>query len=116
MLKIRLKRAYDAPHEKDGVRILVQRLWPRGVSKDAAALDHWAKDIAPSPELRKWYGHDPEKWADFRERYVSELAGHTDEVAALRKICGKGVATFVYAAKDEERISAVVLRDYLTGG
>lgn len=114
MPSIRLKRAYEETEDSDGLRILVERLWPRGVTKDTAALDHWAKDIAPSPELRKWYGHDPDKWPEFRERYLSELRRNTDEVTALRTICAAQTVTFVYAARDEERNSAVVLKDFLT--
>lgn len=113
MYEIRLKRAYDPPHPDDGVRILVERLWPRGVSREKAALDHWTKDIAPSPDLRKWYGHVPDKWPEFQERYRDELAGNADAVAELRGICAGGVVTFIYAAKDETRNSATVLRAYL---
>ena len=115
MNAIRLKRAYDTPHADDGIRILVERLWPRGVSRDKAALDHWVKDIAPSPELRKWYGHEPDKWPEFQERYRRELSGHAEALAKLRSICAAGEVTFVYAAKDELRNSATVLRAYLTG-
>ena len=113
MSEILLKRAYDPPHPDDGVRILVERLWPRGVSREAAALDHWVKDVAPSPELRKWYGHAPDKWPEFQERYRDELDGNTDAVAELRSICASGTVTFVFAAKDEIRNSATVLRAYL---
>lgn len=113
MYDIRLKRAYDAPDPGDGVRILVERLWPRGITKQAAALDHWHKDIAPSPALRKWYGHAPEKWPEFQERYRAELDANADELAELATICASGPATFVYAAKDENRNSAVVLKAYL---
>lgn len=115
MSDIRLKRAYDTPHPEDGVRILVERLWPRGVSRDKAALDHWVKDIAPSPDLRKWYGHMPEKWPAFQERYRAELDANADAVAELRVLCAIGTITFVYAAKDETRNSATVLRSYLAG-
>ncbi|MFT5486289.1 MAG: hypothetical protein ACI9JL_003866 [Paracoccaceae bacterium] len=116
MYEIRLKRAYDPPHPDDGVRILVERLWPRGVSREKAALDHWTKDIAPSPGLRKWYGHVPEKWPEFQKRYSDELTGNADAVAELRAICAHGIITFIYAAKDETRNSATVLRAYLTDG
>jgi len=81
MYDIRLKRAYDTPHRDDGVRILVERLWPRGVSREKAALDHWTKDIAPSPALRKWYGHIPDKWPEFQERYRAELAANGEATA-----------------------------------
>jgi uncharacterized protein YeaO (DUF488 family) len=112
-MKIRLKRAYEAPAKADGKRILVERLWPRGVTKDAAKLDEWFKEIAPSPDLRKWYGHDPEKWPDFQKRYRAELKANKGEVARLRALCEAGAVTFVYAAKDEERNSAAVLKAYL---
>lgn len=116
MYDIRLKRAYDTPHPNDGVRILVERLWPRGISREKAALDHWVKDVAPSPELRKWYGHIPEKWPEFQERYRVELTANDESVADLREICGDVPVTFIYAAKDEIRNSATVLREYLQGG
>lgn len=116
MYDIRLKRAYDTPHPDDGVRILVERLWPRGVSREKAALDHWVKDIAPSPELRKWYGHVPEKWPEFQERYRTELAANGEAVTELREISADGPVTFIYAAKDEIRNSATVLREYLLDG
>ena len=112
-LRITLKRVYEAPAPDDGPRILVERLWPRGLSKAAAAVDHWTKDVSPSPDLRKWYGHRPALWPEFRERYLAELADNAAEVDALRRLCADGPVTFVYAAKDTERNSAVVLRDYL---
>lgn len=114
MSEIRLKRAYDAPHPDDGKRILVERLWPRGVSREKAALDHWLKDIAPTPELRKWYGHAPDKWPEFQARYIKELDENADAVAELRAICATDDVTFVFAAKDAHRNSATVLRAYLT--
>lgn len=110
---IRLKRAYEAPAKQDGLRILVERLWPRGVSKEKAAIDLWLKDLAPSTELRKWYGHDPEKWDEFRKRYKAELAKVGDLLVLLKHRATEGPVTFVYAAHDEERNSAVVLKDYL---
>ena len=115
MPSIRLKRAYEMPDNEDGVRVLVERLWPRGISKEMAALDHWAKNIAPSPELRKWYGHYPDKWPEFRERYRAEMDRNSGELDELRALCSAGTVTFVFAAKDKERNSAVVLRDYLKG-
>lgn len=114
MTDILLKRAYDAPHPDDGIRILVERLWPRGVSREKAALDHWMKDLAPSPELRKWYGHAPDKWPEFQARYRAELDENATGLSELRSICASGRVTFVYAAKDEARNSAAVLRTYLT--
>lgn len=111
--KIKLKRAYEPPAAGDGVRILVDRLWPRGVSKDAAAIDLWLKEIAPSTKLRKWFGHDPRKWPRFRERYFAELDANTTAVEELRKAIRRGPVTLVYSAKDEEHNDAVVLREYL---
>lgn len=113
--RVRLKRAYDAPSAEDGTRILVDRLWPRGVSKTNAAIDQWMKDIAPSTELRKWFGHDPEKWEEFRRRYRAELAMHDEELARLRELAGKGIVTLVYSAHDEAHNDAVVLRKVLLG-
>lgn len=95
------------------MRILVERLWPRGVSREAAALDHWVKDVAPSPDLRKWYGHKPDRWPEFQGRYRDELDGNAEAVSELREICANGTVTFVFAAKDELRNSATVLRAYL---
>lgn len=110
---IRLKRAYDEPSKQDGMRILVERLWPRGVSKEKAAVDLWLKDLAPSTELRKWYGHDPEKWDEFRKRYWSELGEKGDLLMLLKHRTTEGTVTFVFAASDEERNSAVALKEYL---
>lgn len=112
-MEIKLKRAYEPPAETDGKRILVERLWPRGLKKEDAALDHWAKEIAPSPELRKWYNHEPDKWPEFQQRYRAELAGNGEAVAALRARCRDGRVTFVFAARDEERNSAVLLKRFL---
>lgn len=113
--RVRLKRAYEPASADDGTRVLVERLWPRGVSKAAAALDDWAKDIAPSPELRTWYGHEVARWPEFRERYLAELAGHAEAVAALRETAKAGRLTLVFAAHDAEHSSAAVLRDVLLG-
>jgi uncharacterized protein YeaO (DUF488 family) len=110
---ILLKRAYDAPAKRDGLRILVERLWPRGVRKDALAIDLWLKDLAPSSTLRKWYGHDPEKWETFRSRYWAELDKQGDLLALLKHRTQEGTVTFVFAAHDEERNSAVALKQYL---
>jgi uncharacterized protein YeaO (DUF488 family) len=114
--RVRLKRAYETPAADDGTRVLVERLWPRGISKAEAALDDWMRDIAPSPELRKWYGHDVARWDEFRDRYRSELGAHADEVEALRRIARKGPLTLVFAARDAEHSSAAVLRELLIGG
>jgi uncharacterized protein YeaO (DUF488 family) len=113
---IALKRAYDAATSNDGLRILVERLWPRGVSKQKAKLDFWLRDLAPSPELREWYGHVPERWAQFRKRYFAELKGHQDFLALLKYIVQEKKVTFVYAASDEMRNSAVALKEYLECG
>jgi uncharacterized protein YeaO (DUF488 family) len=110
---IRLKRAYDEPTPDDGLRILVERLWPRGLTKDRAKIDLWLKDVSPSPELRKWYGHDPSKWAEFQKRYRAELAENESALEDLREKCQSGTITFVYAARDEERNSALILKDFL---
>ena len=112
---IRLKRAYDEPAKRDGLRILVERPWPRGVSKDKAAIDLWLKDLAPSTELRKWFSHDPEKWDDFRQRYWSELEQKGDLLVLLKHRTTEGTVTFVYTAHDDERNSAVALKEFLQG-
>jgi uncharacterized protein YeaO (DUF488 family) len=112
---IKLKRAYDPPSPEDGARILVDRLWPRGISKQKAALDRWMKDIAPSTELRKWLHHDPRRWQEFRRRYAEELRQHPDLVAELRSLARAGTITLVYAAHDEAHNDAIVLRDVLLG-
>ncbi len=113
---IHLKRAYEEPAPADGRRILVERLWPRGVTREAAHLDAWVKDVAPSPELRKWYAHDPAKWPEFQRRYRAELEDNPTGVEELRQAMGKGPVTFVFAAKDPERNSATLLRAYLLEG
>jgi len=110
---IKLKRAYEPPAADDGVRILVDRLWPRGVRKENAALDQWAKDLAPSTELRKWFGHDPKRWEEFRRRYREELHRHADQVEQLRAMARKGHVTLVYSAHDEAHNDAVVLKEVL---
>ena len=112
---IRLKRAYEPAEDKDGTRILVDRLWPRGVSKADAALDEWIKDMAPSSELRTWFGHDPDRWDEFRCRYRAELAGHRETLKDLRRCARDGPITLVYSAKDEIHNDAVVLRNVILG-
>lgn len=111
---IQLKRAYEDAAPADGRRFLVERLWPRGVRKEALAVEAWLKDAAPSPELRRWYGHDPEKWPEFRARYRAELEANPDAWRALLDAAREGDVTLVYAARDTERNSASVLRDLLT--
>ena len=110
---IRLKRAYETSSSEDGLQILVERLWPRGVSKEKAKINLWLKDLAPSTELRKWYGHDPDRWPQFRKRYWAELRGQGDIPALLKCVAEDRMVTFVYAASDEERNSAVVLKEFL---
>jgi uncharacterized protein YeaO (DUF488 family) len=110
---IHLKRAYETPSAGDGLRILVERLWPRGLTKKKAAVDLWLKDVAPSTELRQWFGHDPARWKEFRRRYRAELKGKGDLLRLLQYRAGEGPVTFVYAAHDEEHNSAVVLKEYL---
>lgn len=112
---VRLKRAYEPPAPADGTRILIDRLWPRGVTKAAGAIDRWAKEIAPSTELRKWFGHDPARWQEFRHRYAAELRERSDEIRALRDQAKRGPVTLVYSAHDEAHNDAVVLRDILLG-
>ena len=112
---VQLKRAYIRAAQQDGVRVLVDRLWPRGVTKIDAAIDHWFKELAPSTELRKWFGHDPARWAAFQRRYAAEIREHGDLLAQLRRLARKGVVTLVYAAHDETHNDAVVLRNVLLG-
>ena len=110
---VRLKRAYQPPAAEDGTRILVDRLWPRGVSKEHAALDQWMKDIAPSTELRKWFGHDPARWDEFCRRYADELHQNAELLSQLRSLARQGPVTLVYSAHDEVHNDAIVLRDLL---
>ena len=112
---VRLKRAYEPKAPSDGTRILIDRLWPRGVSKAAAAIDRWVKEIAPSTTLRKWFGHDPARWPEFRRRYAAELREHADELASLRNQARRGPITLIYSAHDEAHNDAVVLRSILLG-
>ena len=98
------------------MRVLVDRLWPRGISKQQAVLDEWMKEIAPSAELRKWFGHEPAKWAEFQRRYKAELRQHHAELERLREIATKGTLTLVYGARDEQHNDAVVLREVLLHG
>ncbi len=109
----RIKRIYEPAARTDGYRIFVERLWPRGVSKTDAALHDWLKDIAPSPELRKWYGHDLARWKEFKERYQTELTEKRRLVDQLRTLRARGLVTLVFAAKDEEHSSAAILKDVL---
>ena len=112
---INLKRAYVQPAPEDGFRVLVERLWPRGLKKEALALDLWLQEIAPSPELRRWFGHDPAKWEEFCRRYWAELASRPADVQRLREKVGQGRVTLVYGSRDEEHNAAVALRKFLAG-
>jgi len=112
---IRLRRAYDGATTGDGYRVLVDRLWPRGVRKDDLALDEWCKDVAPSDELRRWFGHDVARWPEFRGRYEQELDGNAD-VGRLAALAAERPVTLVYGAADVEHNNAVVLRDVLSRG
>jgi uncharacterized protein YeaO (DUF488 family) len=110
---IRLKRAYESPGDEDGFRVLVERLWPRGISRARARIDAWPKELAPSPALRTWYAHDPQKWAEFRRRYLAELKSNP-AVPEFRALLRKHkTVTFVFAARDVEHSSAALLRDFL---
>jgi uncharacterized protein YeaO (DUF488 family) len=108
-MNIKIKRVYEKPDEKDGFRILVDRLWPRGLTKEKAAVDLWLKDIAPSTELRKWFNHDPDKWKEFRKRYLNELKENKDVVAVLKDHLRQKTVTLLYAAKDSDHNEALVL-------
>ncbi|HET9335745.1 MAG TPA: DUF488 domain-containing protein [Sphingomicrobium sp.] len=112
-LDIRLKRAYEPSATSDGTRILIDRLWPRGVTKEEAAIDHWFRDIAPTTELRKWFGHDPKLWAEFQRRYTAELKHHAEQLDELLQLAHKGPITLVFGARDEEHNDAVVLKQVL---
>lgn len=112
-MKIRLKRAYEPPSAEDGQRVLVDRLWPRGLGKSEAAIDRWLKEVAPSSELRRWFGHNPRKWDEFRRKYEAELRGRGDLLRELRQAAREGPLTLVYSARDQEHNQAVVLRDVL---
>ncbi len=113
-MKIRIKRVYEQPDKHDGRRILVDRLWPRGLTKEKASVDLWLKDIAPSTTLRKWFGHDPEKWMEFKERYLVELKNNSEQIRLLKQELDKGVVTLVYGTKDEEHNEAVVIQENST--
>ena len=110
---VKLKRVYLPPTPDDGLRVLVERLWPRGVTKEQAALDVWLQEVAPSPELRRWFGHDPAKWPEFRRRYWQELAAKQKETDFLQQEGRNGAVTLVYAARDEEHNAALALKQFL---
>ncbi len=113
---LRLKRVYAPASRDDGVRVLVDRLWPRGLTKEKAAVDHWMKDVAPSSDLRKWFGHDPDRWSEFQRRYKKELREHKNLLDEIRKLTRDGTVTLLFGAHDEEHNDAVVLRDVLSKG
>ena len=110
---IKLKRVYEPASLNDGVRILVERLWPRGIKKDALKLDTWLKDVAPSDGLRRWFGHDPKRWSRFRGRYFAELDGNPQTWESLSKAARRGRVTLIYSSRDMEHNNAVALKDYL---
>ena len=112
---VKLKRSYEPAAESDGVRILVDRLWPRGVSKANAAIDRWLKEIAPSTALRQWFGHDPARWQEFRRRYRQELQQHATALEEIAEQARNGTVTLLYGTRDEAHNNAVVLRDLLLG-
>jgi uncharacterized protein YeaO (DUF488 family) len=112
---IKLKRAYEPSAADDGTRILIDRLWPRGVKKADAAIDEWIKDIAPSTTLRKWFGHDPARWREFRVRYFKEAYKHPEQLKRLRALARQGRITLVFSARDQVHNDAVVLRNLLLG-
>ena len=113
MIRLKLKRIYDPPNASDGTRFLVERLWPRGVSKERAGLDGWLKEAAPSDELRRWYGHDPARWNEFRRRYFGELAKEPGVLDPIIEAARKGTVTLVFAAKDPQLSNARALKEYL---
>lgn len=112
-MSVQIKRVYEEPSPDDGIRILVDRLWPRGLKKEDAQLTEWLKNIAPSNDLRKWYGHDPDKWGEFQKRYFAELDSNPDDVVELRNQMRKGKVTLLYSSKEEKINNAVALKEYL---
>jgi uncharacterized protein YeaO (DUF488 family) len=111
----RTKRVYEEPSDADGIRVLVDRVWPRGLSKERARVDHWLKDVAPSAPLRKWFNHEPAKWEEFRHRYFAELDENPEPARALFRIARRKRVTLLFGAKDEDHNNAVALKDYLAG-
>ncbi len=110
---LKLKRAYEPPEENDGLRVLVDRLWPRGLRKSSASIDLWMKEAAPSDELRRWFGHEEGRWPEFRRRYWKELDGKEESIKRLTKAASEGPVTLLFAAHDVERNNAVALKEYL---
>lgn len=115
-MDVRLKRAYEQAEPEDGHRVLIDRLWPRGVSRERAALDAWERELAPSTELRQWFGHEPGRFEEFRRRYIEELRGERTRLTRLRRLAREGTLTLVYAAHDAEHNDAVVLAEVLRRG
>lgn len=111
--RIWIRRAYDAPTRNDGHRVLVDRMWPRGVAKAEARIDEWLRELAPSTELRRWFGHDPDRWGEFRSRYRQELAGSAEQIDCLLERARRRRVTLIYGARDEKHNNAVALREYL---
>lgn len=114
-MKLKIKRVYEQSAKEDGKRILVDRLWPRGLTKEKANIDLWLKDVAPSTELRKWFAHDPAKWDEFQKRYLKELKSNKDNVTIIKELIKSGTVTLVYGARDQEHNEALVLKKHLTG-
>jgi len=112
-MNIKIKRAYEQPHKDDGLRILVDRLWPRGLTKEKASVDLWLKEIAPSTELRKWFAHDPDKWKSFRGRFETELGHNHALIKVLKEKAREGTITLIYGARDEKHNEALVLKQFL---
>ena len=112
---VKVKRAYEPASQSDGMRVLVDRLWPRGVKKTDAKVDEWMKDIAPSTELRKWFGHDPARWPEFWDRYAAEIKQHPEQLQHLRALASEGPLTLIFSAHDEEHNNAIVVRDLILG-
>ncbi|MGE5524229.1 MAG: DUF488 domain-containing protein [Rhodospirillaceae bacterium] len=113
MKTVRVKRAYEPASAQDGLRVLVDRVWPRGMTKEKLHAHLWLKDIAPSTPLRKWFGHDPEKWPEFKKRYFRELDEHADAISELHRAAARQPVTLLFAARDEEHNNAVALAEYL---
>ena len=113
-MKMKIKRVYERPAKEDGTRILVDRLWPRGLTKQKASIDLWLKEIAPTTELRKWFNHEPGKRNDFKKKYVGELKKNKEQVSLLKEQLKKGIVTLVYAAKDEAHNEALVLKEWFS--
>jgi uncharacterized protein YeaO (DUF488 family) len=112
-MKTKIKRVYEKPAKEDGFRILADRLWPRGLTKEKASVDLWLKEIAPTTELRKWFSHDPEKWNEFKKKYVAELKKNKETVSILKEKIKEGTVTILYGARDEEHNEALVILDFL---